>query len=194
VGVAAELNDDAVSMLQREWAFEDLLALPDDGYRYEIMDGQLIVTAPPSVVHQDVIDNLRAALSQTVPADWRVKTGVGMRAPRLGPERYVIPDLLVASGPRPTRYYEPEAVRVAVEVTSPSTELRDRGSKKELYEAHGVPCYLLVDLTSDPDAGTCTCWELEAGEYRLQWRMTRTAPGQGLLDGVTLEQLTAEPA
>lgn len=45
--MAAELNDDAVNALHRERTFEDLLALPDDGYRYEIVDGQLIVTPPP---------------------------------------------------------------------------------------------------------------------------------------------------
>lgn len=136
--MAAELTGDALSVLHREWAFEDLLTLPEDGYRYEIMDGQLVVTPPPSVVHQDVIDNLRAALSRTVPGGWRVKTGVGMRVPRLGPERDVIPDL-ASAGPRPARSYAPEAVHVAVEVTSASTELRDRGSEKELCEAHGVP-------------------------------------------------------
>ncbi|WP_432509866.1 Uma2 family endonuclease [Kineococcus sp. SYSU DK001] len=177
-----------MSVLHREWTFDDLLALPDDGYRYEILDGQLIVTPPPSVVHQDVIDNLRAALVATVPGDWRLKTGVGVRMPRLGPERYVIPDLLAATGPRPAHYYEPEAVRLAVEVTSPATRLRDRGSKKELYQAHGVPHYLLVDL----DAETVTSWVLEAAEYRLQWRMTPDVPGRDLLAGVTLARLTAE--
>ncbi|WP_432545080.1 Uma2 family endonuclease [Kineococcus sp. SYSU DK002] len=83
-----------MTVLHREWTFDDLLALPDDGYRYEILDGQLIVTPPPSVVHQDVIDNLREALTGTVPGGWRLTTGVGVRMPRLGPERYVIPDLL----------------------------------------------------------------------------------------------------
>ncbi|WP_328294816.1 Uma2 family endonuclease [Kineococcus sp. NBC_00420] len=188
--MAAEMDDVAVSVLHREWAFEDLLTLPDDGYRYEIMDGQLIVTPPPPVVHQDVIDNLRAELGRRVAPDVRVKTGVGVRVPRMGPERYVIPDLLVASGARPALHYEPESVRLAVEVTSPSTELRDRGSKKELYEAHGVACYLLVDLSAE----AVTCWELERGEYRLQWRMTASTPGEGLLAGVTLGDLTREPS
>ncbi|WP_380170758.1 Uma2 family endonuclease [Kineococcus sp. DHX-1] len=187
--MAAELSGDAVSLLHREWVFEDLLALPDDGYRYEILDGQLIVTPPPSVLHQDVIDNLQPPLLGRVPEEWRLKTGVGVRMPRLGPERYVIPDLLAASGPRPERYYEPEAVRLVVEVASASTELRDAGSKKALYEAHGVPTYLLVD----PAARTLIAWELAGGAYRTAWRMTEDVPGRDLLAGVRLGELTAEP-
>ncbi|MEZ0492770.1 Uma2 family endonuclease [Kineococcus sp. TBRC 1896] len=187
--MAAEMSDDAVSVLRREWVFEDLLALPDDGYRYEILDGQLTVTPPPSVLHQDVIDNLRTVLLGRVPEQWRLKTGVGVRVPRPGPERYVVPDLLAASGPRPERYYEPGAVRLVVEVASASTELRDAGSKKALYEAHGIPTCLLVD----PVARTLTAFELAGGAYRTAWRMTDDAPGRDLLAGVALGDLTAEP-
>lgn len=178
-----------VSILHRVWSYEDVLSLPDDGYRYEVLDGHLTVTPPPSVLHQDVLENLRTELSARVPADWRLTTGVGVRTRRRGPERYVIPDPLAASGPRPERYYEPEAVRLVVEVASASTELRDAGSKKALYEAHGIPTYLLVD----PAARTLVAWELEGGAYRAAWRMTDDVPGRGLLAGVRLGELTAEP-
>ncbi|MEZ0166214.1 Uma2 family endonuclease [Kineococcus sp. LSe6-4] len=112
VATAAEMSGDAVSVLHREWVFEELLALPDDGYRCEILDGQLTVTPSPSVLHQDVIDDLRTVLLARVPEEWRLKTGVGVRMPRLGPERFVVPDLLGVSGPRPERSDEPEAVRL----------------------------------------------------------------------------------
>ena len=140
-----------VSVLHRERVFEDVLALPEEG--------------------------------------WRLKIGVGMRVPRRVPERYVVPDLLAACGPRPERSYEPEAVRLVVEVASASTELWDAGSKKALYEAHGIPTHLLVD----PAARTLTAWELAGGAYRTAWRMTDDVPGRGLPAGVTLGDLTAEP-
>jgi Uma2 family endonuclease len=81
------------------------------------------------------------------------------------------------------------AVRLVVEVASASTELRDAGSKKALYEAHGIPTYLLVD----PAAGTLVAWELEGGAYRTAWRTTDEGPGHGLPAGVTLADLTREP-
>ncbi|WP_369055677.1 Uma2 family endonuclease [Kineococcus terrestris] len=186
--MAAEPGPAEVDLLHRDWTFEDLARLPDDGFRYEVLDGQLVVTPPPTPEHQDVLDNLKALLAPRVRGRCLVKTGVGLRVPRLGPERYVVPDLSLVTGPRPPLYYEPEAVLLVVEVESPGTRLRDRGTKRVLYEEHGIGEYWLADL----EAQRLTSHRLRAGAYEVAWRMEGDVPGADLLDGVRFADLLAE--
>ncbi|MGH3491262.1 MAG: Uma2 family endonuclease [Actinopolymorphaceae bacterium] len=63
------------------WTEDDLAALPDDGHRYEIIDGSLIVNPPSTSRHQSVVANLLAVLREAAPPGWRILHEVGIRVP-----------------------------------------------------------------------------------------------------------------
>lgn len=121
---------------------------PDDGNRYEVIDGELYVTPPPSVPHQRGSNRLnliigpfvdREGLGELLPAP----TGVVLEA-----GSGVQPDLLFVRRDRmgiiSNRGIE-GAPDLVVEVLSPSTRSRDRGIKMRRYEAAAVPHYWLMD-------------------------------------------------
>lgn len=139
---------------------DDLDSLPDDGNRYELLDGELLVTPSPRVRHQALSGELFMLLRQALPAGLRLLT-----APmdvRFGPKRQLQPDLLVI------RDEGLDAVRVesvpllVVEILSPGTRSRDQVTKRRAYEQEGVASYWLVD----PKRPTLTVLELDDGAYR----------------------------
>lgn len=137
----------------------DLAAMPDDGHRYEVIDGALLVTPAPSVRHQIVIVELLSVLKAACPPVFRVLT-----APLdvvLAEDTAVQPDLLVARRADFTEKNLPTAPLLAVEVLSPSTMLVDLNLKKALYERAGVQSYWVVD----PAEPRVTAWELADGRF-----------------------------
>ena len=138
---------------------DDLATMPDDGHRYELLDGTLLVTPAPSEAHQICVGSLLVLLYgarqpglQVLPARFDV---------RLSRITVLEPDVLVArkSDLTPARLEGPPLL--AVEVLSPSTRRLDLGTKRLAYEAAGVPAYWLVD----PDVPSLTVLELDAGRY-----------------------------
>lgn len=132
------------------WTSADLDALPDDGKRYEIVDGELYVSKQPHWDHQEVCGRIYAALLA-----WSTQTGAGRAniAPGVtfAEDDDVAPDVVWASNARLTRglrdgklYAAPE---LAVEVLSPgvTNERRDREAKLKLYSRRGVDEYWIVD-------------------------------------------------
>jgi len=137
----------------------DLRDLPDDGHRYELIDGMLLVSPAPRIPHQLVVGRLHLLLSTTCPPDLYVL--MAPTAVALAEDTEVQPDLLVA--PR-SQFTETELAGpplLAVEVLSASTRRVDLLLKRDRYEAAGVPSYWLVD----PDELTITVLELEDGGY-----------------------------
>ncbi|TWJ19966.1 Uma2 family endonuclease [Micromonospora endolithica] len=128
---------------QREWREADLSGLPEDGNRYEIVDGSLHLTPPPGYGHQELADELRMALRASVPAGWRVIRAAGLRAAGSN----LIPDITVLKPTAPTDGMWIEAVDVAlvVEVESPSSRRQDRFTKPSLYAEAGIPAYWRVE-------------------------------------------------
>jgi Uma2 family endonuclease len=149
---------------RRGWSYADFARLPDDGNRYEVIDGELFVTPSPHPVHTRIAFKLAALLESFVeehdlgwvsPAPVDVLLGVG---------DYVQPDLVFVSrdraGDSTDRGIEAPPALV-VEVLSPSTAFRDRGLKRERYIRFGVPEYWIIDaatrrveiyrLVDDPD-------------------------------------------
>lgn len=138
---------------------DDLAAMPDDGHRYELLDGTLLVTPAPNVNHQRCVGALLALLR-----DARQSGHTVLLAPldvRLSRTTVLEPDVLVArtADLTPARLEGPPLL--AVEVLSPSTRHLDLGTKRLAYEAAGVPAYWLVD----PDGPSLTVLELDAGRY-----------------------------
>lgn len=138
---------------------DDLAVLPDDGHRYELVDGTLIVTPAPSWRHQRAVVRLVTALVGAAPAELEVLT-----APfdvHLADDTVLQPDVLVCRQTDLTERNLPVTPLLAVEVLSPSTRLVDLNLKRARYEAAGCPSYWVVD----PDAPSITAWELSDGIY-----------------------------
>jgi Uma2 family endonuclease len=132
-----------------EWTLDDLERLPDDGRRYEIIDGSLVMSPSPYFEHQRVANWLRRALERSIPPGLDVFENVGVLL-MSDPLRYVIPDLTTlrvpTDGSRDLRLYVPPAdVRLVVEIVSRSSVTFDRVTKPALYAEAGIPRYWRVE-------------------------------------------------
>lgn len=126
----------------------DIWDTPDDGKRYEVIDGRLFVTPPPSWGHQFGVSQLLIRIGPFV-RDHNL--GVVVPAPMgvvLDDENGVQPDLLFISKERLDIISErgvEGAPDLVVEILSPRTRSRDLGIKMRRYAAAGVPHYWIVD-------------------------------------------------
>ncbi len=137
----------------------DLDTMPDDGHRYELVDGTLIVSPAPRVPHQRTLGNLHLLLRGACPDDLEV-----LIAPvdvALADDTVLQPDLLVARRVDLTDRDLPMAPVLAVEVLSPSTRRFDLLLKRSRFESAGCPSYWVVD----PDEPSLTAWDLDGGRY-----------------------------
>lgn len=144
----------------REFTRVDLESVPDDGHRYELIDGALIVSPAPRIRHQDVLLNLTLLVRERLPGHLRV-----LFAPVdvvLADDTVIQPDLLVAPREAFTETELPGVPLLAVEVLSPSTRGVDLLLKKERLERAGCPHYWVVD----PDEPSIIAWDLVEGAYR----------------------------
>jgi len=137
----------------------DLAAMPDDGHRYELVDGALVVTPAPSVDHQRVVAALFRILVSAAPAGLEVL--FAPVAVALADDTELQPDLVVAPTRDFTRSALPVAPLLAVEVLSPNTRRVDLTLKRDRLEAAGCDAYWCVD----PDALTLVAWELQEGRF-----------------------------
>jgi Uma2 family endonuclease len=141
-----------------DWTVDDLDALPDDGFRYELVDGVLLVSPSPLLPHQVALMGLLTALHAAAPDDLRV-----LPAPldvRLSLTRQLQPDIVVV----PRSALTPKLVDpplLVVEVLSPSTRATDLTLKRHVFEQAGVPAYWLLD----PEVPSLTALELRGGGY-----------------------------
>lgn len=138
----------------------DLEAIPDDGHRYELIDGLLIVSPAPRVRHQQALARLFRILDDARPADLTV-----LFAPVdvvLAEDTVIQPDIVAAADEAFTAAELQGPPLLAVEVLSPSTRGADLLLKKDRLERAGCPHYWVVD----PDAPAVVAWELTDGAYR----------------------------
>jgi len=155
--------------------YQDYAALPNDGRRYEIHEGELSVTAAPGSKHQIVSMRLGAALHTHVEARG---LGIVVAAPLdviLTDRTVVQPDIVYVATDLTARISErgiEGAPTLVVEILSPSTRETDRGAKLRLYASCGVPWYWIVD----PDSRAVEAYRLEAGNYTLFERIAGDAP------------------
>src|SRR5262249_38009583 len=143
----------------RGWTVDDLDALPDDGFRYELIDGTLLVTPPPWPPHQRAVRGLFVALYETCPADLEV-----FFAPLdFQPDRRnsLEPDVLVVRREDVGVKCIERPLQLAVEVFSPTTRRRDQSLKRSVYEGSGVASYWMFD----PEVPSLLVCELVDGRY-----------------------------
>ena len=152
---------------QGQWTYQDWLQLPDDGTRYEVIDGVLYMTPSPSISHQTVSGNLFSILKTYVTDNQlgRVFSApVGVRLPNQPVP--LQPDTVFISSARKniigTQYVE-GAPDLVVEVLSLSNWPFDRQEKFQAYQAAGIPEYWVVDYRQR----TIEVYALEKGEYLL---------------------------
>ena len=140
-----------------DWTVEMLDALPDDGNRYEVIDGALFVTPAPTNVHQRAVAQL-VALLLPVAARLGLDLLPAPAAVRFSRRREVQPDVLVIPrlpDGRFAKWFEDVSVLLlAAEVLSPTTRRTDRTVKRDLYQDEHVRDYWLVDT----DARTFERW------------------------------------
>lgn len=163
-------------------SYANLCQQPDDGRRYEIYDGEVVVVPSPLPLHQIVAMNI---------ADWlrhhpRTARGLTIAAPLdivLSEYNVVQPDLV---------YFEPERLRelsaravtrvppdLAIEVLSPSTASTDRGKKMQLLARYGVREYWLVE----PEDQRIEAYALREGSFTLVQEATADAAIESALLG-----------
>ncbi len=166
-------------MRQSGLTYQDYAALPDDGRRYQVLDGELCVTPAPGSRHQEVCGNLFAAIHAYVKA-----RGLG----KVFPAPF---DVILTEAPGGTSIVQPDIVFVATdrldqvsargmegaptlvaEVLSPTTVTFDRRRKRDLCARHGVAYYWIVD----GEARAVEMYELAGHAYELLARATGDAP------------------
>lgn len=170
------------------WTYADYAAMPDDGRRYELWDGELSVTPAPGLTHQGILRDLLGLLNEHVKRE-----GLGVVFPSpvdciLADTTVLQPDLVfVDTGRRAilTERAIEGAPTLVVEILSPSTRRADRTVKAGLYARYGVPWYWIVD----PGARTIEALALRADSYEPVGRLR---PGErGALP--PLEGLVLDP-
>lgn len=143
-----------------KFTIEDLDRMPDDGHRYELLDGSLIVSPAPGLPHQRVAALLFLLLELACPDDLVVFPNVNVR---LTARSAVEPDAVVARPPDVSGARLLQTPLLVAEVLSPDSALRDLNLKKAAYERFGVPSYWVID--PDLDRPSLKAFELADGAY-----------------------------
>jgi len=128
---------------------EELLALPDDGLRHELLDGVHVVTPAPEYPHQGVLGEFYFVLRKALEGQDELQLLISPADIVLSPRTLVQPDLFVVRkqpGKVLKKWSEVGVPMLAIEFLSPSTAARDRGAKRRIYQRTGVAEYWIVDL------------------------------------------------
>ncbi len=148
----------------------DLADAPDDGHRYELIDGVLIVSPAPTQRHQRAAFLLAMQLEIACPPGLRV-----IPAPFdvvLAVDTVMQPDIVIGRIAELTDADLPAAPVLAVEVLSPSTRRFDLVLKRSRFESAGVAHYWVIDA-AEP---SITVWTLVDGRYGDPVRVTGDEP------------------
>jgi Uma2 family endonuclease len=174
----------AMPDLARRYTAAEVLAFPEDGNRYEVVQGELLVTPAPRLDHQLVISRLLRYLHNyleplglsdlllTAPAD--ITWGVHPREA----DELVQPDIFVLHPDDAAReWLDVRQLALVIEVVSPSSTRGDRVVKRRAYQRHRVPAYWVVD----PDAALVEVWSPHEDRPAIvtdaiTWRWNDTTP------------------
>jgi Uma2 family endonuclease len=150
---------------KQRWTYAEFARLPSDtGERFEIIDGELQVTPSPSTRHQRVVTDLVLAVGTFVREHDLGEFYTGPVDVLFQEGDYLAPDAVFVRSDRPELLSDrgiEGAPDLVVEVLSPSTLMRDRGTKFERYRHFGVGEYWIVD----PEARSIEVWRTADG-YR----------------------------
>lgn len=147
-----------------DFTAEDLLDLPGDGHRYEVVDGGLHVAPPADIGHHETADEIMIALRGAAPPGWRAIRDIGVR---LG-DSTVIPDVTVLrpGAPREATWVDAGDVALVVEVESKGSRRYDRFVKLSLYAEAGIESYWRIERTENGPVAHLYS-RAAAGHYQL---------------------------
>jgi len=155
------------------WTAEMVRQLPDDGNRYEVVYGELLVTPAPRLNHQLLVSRLAVAIAKYLEHE---PVGVMLTSPAdisWGQDVLLQPDVFVVplDEARTGDWSKLRSLLVAAEVLSPSTARADRFTKRRRYQEAGVPLYWIVDAEEQRVEVWTPAAELPTIETkRLVWR------------------------
>ena len=161
-----------MSISVRRYTVADLERFPNDGNRYELLDGVLLVTPVPSHAHQLIVSRLQFSLAKAVMAEGAAHV-VSPGVITVGPRIQLEPDILV----HPARYSlqskwsEIDEHWLAVEVLSRSSRVYDRDTKRDAYLALGVQEVWLVDRWKEVVEVSTARASAEVVRDVLYWRV-----------------------
>lgn len=149
------------------WSIADYERLPDDGQRYELLDGELRMTPAPGTTHQAISLRIAHHLYTLLEMSG---TGRVFAAPidvELGPATIVQPDIVVVLPDGRATITEQRIIGppdLVVEIVSPGTASYDRREKRDSYGLAGVREYWIVD----PASRTVELLTLDGTAYRSE--------------------------
>ncbi len=151
----------------RPFTVADLDRMPDDGHRYELLDGTLVVSPRPGNPHQEVAAELLGLLRARCPAGLRA---LPEPAVQISADTEFIPDVAVIRQEQVSAVKCTEPPLLVVEVRSPRTALIDLNWKKGVYERFGVGSYWVA--VPDRDKPELIIFELRGGRYQEMAHVT----------------------
>jgi len=161
-------------------SYNDLIELPDDGNRYEIIDGELIMSPSPKIIHQAVSRNLEYELITFAKKN---NSGYVYHAPCdvfFDDFNVLQPDIIFITSQNKNIITEANIKGVpdlVMEILSPSTGYYDLVSKKEKYEQYGIKEYWIVD----PEKQWIEIYVLENNAYKMYNRQDKEGQIESLI-------------
>lgn len=144
------------------WTIDKVAAMPEDGSRYELVEGRLVVSPAPPPIHQKAGKRLISILDAAAPLEFEGSPETNIR---IGPD-LLIPDVMVARSIAldvlGSLYAEPKDVILVAETISPGNSRFERAWKPQRYADGGIPFYLELELPGTPRV---TVYELRGTEY-----------------------------
>jgi Uma2 family endonuclease len=159
------LANDVPGPRQGEWTYNDYAALPDDGRRYEIVDGVLLMTPAPNRWHQKAVLRFSSYLFTYVESAGLGEVHVAPFDVQLAPNKVFQPDVMVVLNTGLEKIKDDRIIGapdLVVEVAWPATAPYDRLTKYEAYARAGVQEYWIAD----PVARSSEIFVLEADTYK----------------------------
>jgi Uma2 family endonuclease len=167
--------------------YADFRALPEDGQRWELIEGELTVGPAPNVKHQSVSMWLSYHLTRQIQVTGRGRVFAAPTDVWFSETTVLEPDLVVVLAGGRARV-EAACIQgppdLVVEILSPSTRRRDVGVKAALYARFGVPEYWVVD----PEDDRVEVHVLDGAAYRLETRVSAPA----VLEAATIADVSVD--
>ena len=172
----------AMPAIAHRWTAAEVRALIDESRpspRYELIDGELLVTPSPHVPHQDAVAILLQIFAGYLRDHPFGRVFVSPADIELEPETVLQPDVFVVPlvlGRRPRKWPDVRALMLAIEIVSPGSARHDRVTKRRFFQRMGVPEYWVVDL----EARMVERWRpgderAEVADERIAWHPTGAA-------------------
>ena len=158
------------------WTADMVRALPEDGNRYEVVYGELLVTPAPRTWHQTLVVRLTCLIEQYLQHNPAGSLLISPADISWGTDVLVQPDLFVVpvEQARTERWEQMRDLLLVIEVLSPSTSRHDRFTKRRRYQEAGVPLYWIVDGDGrQVEVWTPTDAFPSVERERLTWRPRR---------------------